>query len=125
MPGGSPLAPGLGVPDPVVHDRPRSSGPYDQRNDRPVEVRDSVSVFPSASGTVTATVLDPTLFGPGVVGVVISLPVTSQGVSLVTQTISVNAVRGRLGPSLTYSSYGPPFPTSLAKPLDATALGRL
>jgi hypothetical protein len=68
------------------------------------------------AGTLTATPLDPKVYGPGVVGVVMSLPITYQGVIVTTQISSVNAVRGRLGQSITYYSYGLPFPASLAKP---------
>ena len=76
-------------------------------------------------GTATATPLDPKVYGPGVVGVVMSLPITVKGVIVPTQIISVNAVRGRLGQSITYDTYGLPFPGSLAKHLDSIALGRL
>ena len=76
-------------------------------------------------GTVTVTPLDPTVYGPGVVGVVMSLPITDQGVIVPTQIVSVNAIKGRLGQSITYNSYGLPFPSSLAKHLDSIALGRL
>lgn len=77
------------------------------------------------AGTVTVTPLDPKLYGSGVVGVVMSLPITYQGVTVPTQIISVNATRGRLGQSITYNSYNVPFPASLAKHLDSIALGRL
>ena len=76
-------------------------------------------------GTVTVTPLTSQEFGPGVVGIVMSVPVTYQGVSVNTQIISVNAVKGRLGQSITYDAYGNPFPASLATHLDAVALGRL
>ncbi len=76
-------------------------------------------------GTITVTPLDPHVYGPGVAGVVMSLPVTYQGVTVSTQLISVNATKGRLGQSITYNAYGPPFPASLAKHLTSVALGRL
>ncbi len=76
-------------------------------------------------GTVTVTPLDPKAYGPGVVGVVMSLPITDQGVIVPTQIVSVNAIKGRLGQSITYNSYGLPFPSSLTKHLDSIALGRL
>jgi hypothetical protein len=76
-------------------------------------------------GTVTVTPPDPKVYGPGVVGVVMSLPLTVNGVTVPTQVISVNAVRGRLGQSITYDSYGLNIPASLAKHLDSIALGRL
>ena len=71
------------------------------------------------------TPLDPHVYGPGVAGVVINLPVTYQGVTVSTQLVSVNATKGRLGQSITYNSYGPAFPASLAKHLTSVALGRL
>jgi hypothetical protein len=76
-------------------------------------------------GTITVTPLDPHLYGPGVAGVVMSLPIAYQGVTVNTQLISVNATKGRLGQSITYNSYGLPFPASLAKHLTSVALGRL
>jgi hypothetical protein len=76
-------------------------------------------------GAVTVTPLDPKVFGSGVAGFVVSLPVTYQGVTVATRIISVNAVKGRFGQSITYNSYGNPFPTSLIKHLDSVALGRL
>ena len=76
-------------------------------------------------GTITVTPLDPHVYGPGVAGVVINLPVTYQGVTVSTELVSVNATKGRLGQSITYNSYGPPFPASLAKHLTSVALGRL
>lgn len=76
-------------------------------------------------GTVTASPIDPQVYGPGVVGIVMSLPITYQGVTVNTQIISVNGVRGRLGQSVTYNSYGVGFPASLAKHLDSVALSRL
>ena len=166
LPGGSQLAACIGVPASVINDdSPSSTSPYYESKDQSLEVRDSVSVYPSASyartelaavaspktpgclaaylngpgkssieaqggkgetlGTVTATPLDPKRFGPGVVGVVMNLPIKYQGVTVTGQIISVNAVRGRLGQSISYYSYGLPFPASLAKHLDAIALGRL
>jgi hypothetical protein len=76
-------------------------------------------------GAITVTPLDPKVYGAGVAGFVVNLPVTYQGVTVPTRIISVNAVKGRLGQSITYNSYGNPFPTSLAKHLDSIALGRL
>jgi hypothetical protein len=76
-------------------------------------------------GTITVTPLNTRAFGPGVVGIVMNVPITDQGVSLTTQIISVNAIKGRLGQSITYNSYGLPFPSSLSKHLDSVALGRL
>jgi hypothetical protein len=76
-------------------------------------------------GTITVTPLDPHVYGTGVAGVVMSLPVTYQGVTVNTQLVSVNAAKGRLGQSITYNSYGLPFPASLAKHLTAVALGRI
>jgi hypothetical protein len=76
-------------------------------------------------GNVTVTPLDPHVYGAGVAGIVMSFPVTYQGVTVSTQLISVNAVKGRFGQSITYNSYGLPFPASIAKHLTSVALGRL
>ncbi len=76
-------------------------------------------------GTVTVTPLDPKVYGPGVVGVVMSLPVTYKGVTVGTQIINVNAIKGRLGQSISYNSYDRSFPAWLAKHLDSIALGHL
>jgi hypothetical protein len=79
----------------------------------------------STIGAITVTPLDPKVYGAGVVGFVMNMPVTYQGVTVPTRIVSVNAVKGRLGQSITYNSYGNPFPTSLAEHLDSVALGRL
>jgi hypothetical protein len=76
-------------------------------------------------GTITVTSLSPKVYGPDVVGIVMNLPVTYEGVTVPTQLISVNAVRGRFGQTITYDSYGIAFPGSLAKHLDSVALHRL
>ncbi|HEY1829831.1 MAG TPA: hypothetical protein VGG38_06255 [Acidimicrobiales bacterium] len=76
-------------------------------------------------GTITVTSLAPKVYGPDVVGIVMNLPITYEGVTMPTQLISVNGVRGRFGQSITYDSYGIDFPGSLAKHLDSVALHRL
>ncbi len=76
-------------------------------------------------GTITVTTLDPKVYGTGVEGIEMNLPVTDQGVTVQTRIVSVNFVKGKLGQSITYNSYGNPFPNSLAKHLDSVALGRL
>jgi hypothetical protein len=76
-------------------------------------------------GTVSATPLDPKAYGPHVVGFVVSMPITYQGVTVPTHFTTVNVVRGRFGQFITYNSYGLTFPASLAKHLDSIALGRL
>ena len=76
-------------------------------------------------GTATVTALDPHVYGAGVTGIVMNIPITFQGVTVATQIISVNAIKGKIGQSITYNSYGPTFPHSLAKHLTSVALSRL
>jgi len=76
-------------------------------------------------GTVTVAPLTAQAFGPNVVGIVMTVPITYQGLSVSTEIVSVNAIRGRLAQSITYDAYGASFPASLATHLDSVALGRL
>jgi hypothetical protein len=76
-------------------------------------------------GDVTVSALDPVVYGTGVKGVVANLPITYQGVTVNGQLISVNFNKGRLGQSITYTSYLGGFPNSLAAHLVSVARGRL
>jgi hypothetical protein len=68
---------------------------------------------------------DPANFANGTTGMVMSLPISEQGVSLTAVITAVYYVKGKLGQQIDFNSYGPSFPTSLAKSLTATALHRL
>jgi hypothetical protein len=76
-------------------------------------------------GTITVTRFDAANFASGATGIVMSLPISEQGVSLTAIITAVYYVKGKLGQQIDFNSYGPAFPTSLAKSLTATALHRL
>jgi hypothetical protein len=76
-------------------------------------------------GTITVTRADPANFASGTTGMVMSLPITEQGVSLTAVITAVYYVKGKFGQQIDFNSYGPAFPTSLAKSLTTTALHRL
>lgn len=76
-------------------------------------------------GNVTVSPLDPAVYGTGVTGIVTNLPITYQGVTVDGQLISINFNQGRLGQSITYTSYLNAFPESLATHLASVARGRL
>jgi hypothetical protein len=76
-------------------------------------------------GTIAVTPLTAQEFGRGVVGMVMSLPITYKGVTVNSQLIFANAIKGHLGQSLSFNAYGRTFPSSLAKRLDAAALSHL
>ena len=76
-------------------------------------------------GTITVTRADPTGFANGSTGLVMSLPISEQGVSLTAVITTVYYVKGKFGQQIDLNSYGPAFPTSLAQSLTATALHRL
>jgi hypothetical protein len=76
-------------------------------------------------GTITVTRADTAGFAPGSTGLVMSLPITVQGISVDASLTAVYYVKGKLGQQIDFNSYGPVFPTSLAESLSATALHRL
>jgi hypothetical protein len=76
-------------------------------------------------GTITVTRADPADFAPGGTGLVMSLPISEQGVSLTAVLTVVYYVKGKLGQQIDFDSYGPAFPASIAESLTATALHRL
>jgi hypothetical protein len=76
-------------------------------------------------GTITVTRADPADFAQGGTGLVMSLPISEQGVSITAVITAVYFIKGKLGQQIEFNSYGPAFPTSLAESLTATALHRL
>jgi hypothetical protein len=76
-------------------------------------------------GTITVSRADPADFAPGSTGLVVSLPISDQGVSLTAILTVVYYIKGKLGQQIDFDAYGPTFPTSLAESLSATALHRL
>jgi hypothetical protein len=76
-------------------------------------------------GTITVTRADTADFAPGSTGLVMSLPITVQGISVDASLTAVYYVKGKLGQQIDFNSYGPVFPASLAESLSAAALHRL
>ena len=76
-------------------------------------------------GTITVTRADPAEFANGSTGLVMSLPISEQGVSLTAVITTIYYIKGKFGQQIDLNAYGPAFPTSLAQSLTATALHRL
>jgi hypothetical protein len=76
-------------------------------------------------GTITVTRADTADLPPGTTGLVMSLPITDQGISVDASLTAVYYIKGKLGQQIDFNSYGPVFPASLAESLTATALHRL
>ena len=76
-------------------------------------------------GTITVSRADPAGFANGSTGLVMSLPISEQGVSLTAVITTIYYIKGKFGQQINLNSYGPAFPTSLAQSLTATALHRL
>jgi hypothetical protein len=76
-------------------------------------------------GTITVTRADPAGFAGGSTGLVMTLPISEQGVSLNAVITAVYYIKGKYGQEIDFNSYGPAFPASLANSMTATALHRL
>ncbi len=76
-------------------------------------------------GTPLVSAIDPTAFGPGVVGYSLSVPVVTHGVTVNLTVTELVAVRGRLGQQVTFTAVGVPFSIALEKHLMSVADGRL
>jgi hypothetical protein len=76
-------------------------------------------------GTITVTRADPANFASGTTGLVMSLPISEQGVSLTAVITAVYYVKGKFGQQIDFNLYGPAFPMSLDRSLTTTALHRL
>jgi hypothetical protein len=76
-------------------------------------------------GTITVTRVNSAGFGPGTTGLVMSLPISEQGVSITAKITAVYFIKGKYGQQVDFNSYGPVFPASVAKTLIATASHRL
>jgi hypothetical protein len=76
-------------------------------------------------GTITVARSAPAGFAGGSTGLVMTLPISEQGVSLKAVITSVYYIKGKFGQEIDFNSYGPAFPPALAKSLTATALHRL
>jgi hypothetical protein len=76
-------------------------------------------------GTITVARSDPAGFAGGSTGLVMTLPISEQGVSLKAVITAVYYVKGKYGQEIDFNSYGPAFPPAVAKSLTTTALHRL
>ena len=76
-------------------------------------------------GTITVTRADPTQFGSGTTGLVISLPITADGTSVTANIAAVYYVKGKFGQEIDFNAYGSAFPTAIAQPIITTAINRL
>jgi hypothetical protein len=76
-------------------------------------------------GTIAVTRVNSADFGPGTTGLVMSLPISEQGVSITAKITAVYFIKGKFGQQVDFNSYGPVFPASVAKTLTATASHRL
>ena len=76
-------------------------------------------------GTPLVSPAAPAAFGPGVVGYSLSVPITSDRVTLNVTVTQLIAVKGRLGHQVTFTSVGAPFSTALQQQIMAVAARRL
>jgi hypothetical protein len=76
-------------------------------------------------GTPLVSPVDPSAFGTGVSGFSMSVPVTTQGVTLNVTVTQLDTVKGRLGNQATFTAIGAPFSISLEKQIMSVAAGRL
>lgn len=76
-------------------------------------------------GTPLVSAVDPSAFGPGVDGYALSVPVTTQGVTLNVIVTQLDTVKGRLGNQVTFTAIGAPFSISQEKQIMSVAAGRL
>ncbi|HLN16131.1 MAG TPA: hypothetical protein VK277_05170 [Acidimicrobiales bacterium] len=76
-------------------------------------------------GTITVAATSPAVYGANTAGFTMSLPITSQGISLVGHIAIVYFLKGKLGQQLNFNAYGRTFPTSFASHLMVVAKQRL
>jgi hypothetical protein len=76
-------------------------------------------------GTITVTRADPAQFGNGTTGLVMSLPISSQGISVTATIAAVYYVKGKFGQQIDFNSYGSAFPSGIAKSITTVAINRL
>jgi hypothetical protein len=76
-------------------------------------------------GTITATAIDPSSYGPHTTGFTLSVPISVQGASITAQLTSVYFIKGALGQQIDFNAYGPPFTSASTQHLTSVALGRL
>jgi hypothetical protein len=76
-------------------------------------------------GTPLVSPAAPAAFGPEVVGYSMSVPITSDKVTLNVTVTQLIVVKGRLGHQVTFTSVGAPFSTALQKQIMAVATRQL
>jgi hypothetical protein len=76
-------------------------------------------------GNITVTGINASEYGAHVAGFNVSLPFTSQGISITATLTAIYFIRGTLGQQITFNAYNAKFPVSLAKHLVSVAMGRL
>jgi hypothetical protein len=76
-------------------------------------------------GNPLVSPVDPSAFGAGVDGYAMSVPVTSQGVTLNVNVTELQTVKGRLGNQVTFTAIGAPFSIPMEKQIMSVAAGRL
>ena len=76
-------------------------------------------------GAVSVTRVPSGAYGPGSVGLVLTIPVSSQGTKVTAKLSEVFFIKGVLGHQLSFNSYNTTFPTALAKRLTVLAESRL
>ena len=76
-------------------------------------------------GTPLVSAVAASTFGPGVDGYSLSVPVTSQGVTLNVTVTQLMTIKGRLGHQVTFTSVGTPFTVALEQQIMKVAAGRL
>ncbi len=76
-------------------------------------------------GTITVTSADPAQFGNGTAGLVMSLPISAQGISVTANIAAVYYVKGKFGQQIDFNSYGTAFPSAIAKSITTVAINRL
>jgi hypothetical protein len=76
-------------------------------------------------GTPLFSPVDPSAFGPGIVGFSMSVPITSQGVAINFNVIQLFVVKGRLGHQVMFTAVGSPFSLALEQQIMAVAARQL
>ncbi len=76
-------------------------------------------------GTPLVSAVDPSAFGSGVSGWALSVPISTQGVTVNVTSTQLVTVKGRLGHQVTFTSVGAPFSMTLEQHLMTVAAGRL
>jgi hypothetical protein len=76
-------------------------------------------------GTPLVSPVDPSAFGPGIVGFSMSVPITSQGIAINYNVTQLLMVKGRLGHQVIFTAVGTPFALALERQIMAVAARQL